>query len=353
MKKLFLLLVLFVGMFALDFEAQAQQRRRQTVMRRQSRRISTFTSRVKFAAVKRYATVGVSVGAANYFGDLVPRTSVISTDFSLTRPSIGIYATKRIHPHVEVGGSFSWIRISGSDFRSQDPDDPVAKYRYLRNLHFRNDVKELSLFASYDLIGNNSVYIRRAPLNPYVFGGIGVYLHEPRAKAPEEFGGKWEALRPLRTEGQTSPYSSIQLDIPLGIGVKYAVATNFDLAFEIGYRINFTDYLDDVSTFFPDPADLPSDLARAMSYRSGEANDILSGDPRNLDAVMPGNFTVVTNPDFPSAQYIVVKSSKGNAETQGYGPGSIRGNQGKDFFIVTALKLRYIIANRGTAPKFR
>jgi hypothetical protein len=86
-------------------------------------------------------------------------------------------------------------------------------------------------------------------------------------------------LRPLGTEGQGIPgyaakeYKLTQLAIPIGGGVKYRITDNIHLGLEAGLRVLFTDYLDDVSTTYGDPADLLAfrgQLAVDMSYRGDE-----------------------------------------------------------------------------------
>ena len=352
MKK-YTLGLLLLCLFAVDFDALAQR----NTQRRQSRRISTFTSRKKFALIKRYSSIGVSVGASNYFGDIVPSTSVASTDIDFTRLAVGAWATRRIAPHLELRGSFNWIRLRGDDFVSQDPaaGDNSERGRYIRNLHFRNDVKELAFSFSYDLFGNNSTYIRRPVFNPYVHAGVGVFLHNPRAKSPEEFGGKWEALQPLHTEGPDNSYSLVQFSVPLGIGFRYAVANNLDLALEINYRLTLTDYLDDLSKRYPEADALDGDLARAMSFRSAELTAAVSGDDRNLPAILNAAGLVIrtNDPAFTNGNGPDYVATSANTN-QGFGPGMIRGNNdGPDLFVVTSLKVRYLIAGRMRAPKFR
>jgi len=82
----------------------------------------------------------------------------------------------------------------------------------------------------------------------------------------------------LSTEGQgiypdKKPYSLWQPTIPFGGGFKFAISENLRIGFEIGLRKLFTDYLDDVSTSYPDQNDLLAargQTAVDFSYRSDE-----------------------------------------------------------------------------------
>jgi hypothetical protein len=62
-------------------------------------------------------------------------------------------------------------------------------------------------------------------------------------------------LQPLSTEGQgfseypdRKPYKLTQMNIPVGIGLRYELSPSFNLRAEFVHRTLFTDYLDDVST---------------------------------------------------------------------------------------------------------
>ena len=87
----------------------------------------------------------------------------------------------------------------------------------------------------------------------------------------------------MGTEGQglpgyadREPYGLTQAALPFGAGVKFALTNNLHIGLEIGIRKLFTDYLDDVSTTYADPADLLTgrgQLAVDMSYRGDEVGD--------------------------------------------------------------------------------
>ncbi|HMC98987.1 MAG TPA: hypothetical protein VKH37_02510, partial [Ferruginibacter sp.] len=92
--------------------------------------------------------------------------------------------------------------------------------------------------------------------SPYLMGGVGMFHFNPQAN----LNGKWVDLQPLNTEGQGSskypdrtPYKLNQINIPLGVGVRTEVGSNFNLRAEFVYRMLNTDYLDDVSTTYVDP----------------------------------------------------------------------------------------------------
>ncbi len=291
----------------------------------------------------------------NYLGDITPKNSFSSTDISLTRPGFGLFYTRRLGPRFTTRASLNWGRLKGDDFESADPDDNLARYRYVRNLQFRNDIKELSVVGIFDFSENLATYRSRKSIVPYLFAGIAVFHHNPRALVPEvdvnnggapfPNAGEWVDLAPLRTEGNS--YKKIQLAIPFGLGLRFRLEERWDLSFEIGYRHLFFDYLDDVSENYVDLGSLSSNLARAMSDRSREVNAVESGKVRRTGVI-------------PNRMESYISSFDGNTYTTiaGYGRDAIenvRGNRSdNDIYIMTGFQISYIISNnRFKRAKFR
>lgn len=77
-------------------------------------------------------------------------------------------------------------------------------------------------------------------------------------------------LKPLKLEGQgmteypsSKEYSLWQPEIPLGVGFKYYFKENAFVGLEVLYRKTFTDYMDDVSIDYIDPAFFSNYLSAA------------------------------------------------------------------------------------------
>lgn len=192
-----------------------------------------------------YFKVGVSAGSTNYLGDL-------DDDFTVkfTRPGIGVSGSYRFNPFMTARLGFFKGWISAKDESSSD----VARQR--RNLSFKSPLTEFSATVSFDFLPSDRGYMYRPKYTPYVFGGVAVFTFNPQA----DLGGETVDLQPLGTEGQflidpndtnPSPYALTQFAIPLGAGVRLAIAKRWDLEIETGFRKLFTDYLDDVSGVYP------------------------------------------------------------------------------------------------------
>ncbi|MBU0488329.1 MAG: hypothetical protein KKA07_06130 [Bacteroidetes bacterium] len=189
---------------------------------------------------------GFMAGGSYYIGDLNPKAH-----FLQTQPAAGILYRYNFNPRFAFKSNFYLGMIYGDDARS--------KFNIQRNLSFRSMVGEFSgefEFNFLPYIAGNPKF----PYSPYVFAGLSIIKFNPQAN----FHGAWYNLQPLGTEGQGTtaysvppynrkPYSLTTAAIPFGIGAKLTIAKRTCLAIEYGLRKTYTDYLDDVSTTYPDP----------------------------------------------------------------------------------------------------
>ena len=192
---------------------------------------------------------GIGVGAGHYFGDL-------NTRARLNRPKIaaGIFFRKNFGNYIAARIVANYAQLGYSDIYNTQNE-----FMQTRNLSFNTNVWELSLRGDFN-------FFRFLPgdpefnFTPYVSLGIGVFSYDPYAYLQ----GQKYFLRPLGTEGQGSslypdrkPYSSMAICFPIGVGIKYAFNERFNIGLEITHRFTTTDYLDDVSKTYVDPAVFP------------------------------------------------------------------------------------------------
>lgn len=344
MKKalLFILVLLTVAVWA--DEASAQRRR--SSFKSKYRRP---TSR-KFGPGNKNYMFGGHMGYSNYFGDLAPKLNRVSTTFNSATPYISGFVMRRVSPHISWRASAGWVRIEGDDINNDQNASLSARARYIRNLHFRNDMFEGSFHIVGDLFPTFGSYVRRVPLNPYGFVGVNVMTNNPMAKGPvgTQWEDQWIALHPLKTAGQGTPggpkpYSTVQIGIPFGVGFRYRVGDNLDLGLEFGYRFLFTNYIDDVGGDFPDPAALGSELARRMSNRSAERYSAYTNERREIGGRPVGG----ANPLTP-----ITTNQFGEEYVRGWEPGaSPRGGSDRDYIVTTSIHLTYILSTRRGRPK--
>ncbi|AHM58659.1 hypothetical protein D770_01925 [Flammeovirgaceae bacterium 311] len=236
--------LLFLAFFLLISSFADAQIRRKRVRR-------TYQSRMQ--RIGEISYMG-SAGISSYFGDLKQNIDLWA------KPSLGGGVQYRFSQNFSLRGELLWYRISGDDTYN-DMEHPI----YPRNLSFRSDNLEGSVVAVGYLYNKYARGRNKPSWNPYAFAGIGFTTNTPKAYYQDE----WHSLRPLQTEDVA--YSPVLLSLPFGIGVTYHdVFPQWDMSFEIGYRYTGSDYLDDVSTKYPDPAALDNPLARALSDRRDE-----------------------------------------------------------------------------------
>ena len=195
----------------------------------------------------QYIEIGASLGVASYQGDINPLAWRLS--FQGARFQKGISLGYHFNPYFGVKLKFMDTFLEANDNLS------LSHGRKIRNLHFKSDLKEYSICFETEAL-NLLPWFKSQKLKPYLLFGVGVFQFNPKAK----LNGIWHELQPLGTEGQGLPgsenglYSLTQFTIPLGVGFRYHVDKNVIISIEVTPRITFTDYIDDVSTTYPDLA---------------------------------------------------------------------------------------------------
>ncbi len=256
------------------------QNHRLTCLRKASNKIillAFFTLFIFSQATAQRNELGFFFGGSYYIGDLNP-----SRQFAMTRIGVGGLYRYNFNDHLSLRANGFWGNVAG--------DDAIIKYNENRNLHFRSNILELSLQGEVNFLPFEPGDLK-TPSTPYIFGGAGVFRFNPQA----EWGGVWYNLKPLGTEGQGSdlypdrkPYSLISHNFLFGIGFKFNITRQFTGALEWGMRRTGTDYLDDVSTTYPDPQVFGED-SRALHFydqsleNRGENMDFQRGNPHNND----------------------------------------------------------------------
>ncbi|MBL7876397.1 MAG: hypothetical protein JNL53_12080, partial [Cyclobacteriaceae bacterium] len=122
MRKLFFGALCFLLALSYSGETYAQFNRKS--IKKNNKRISSFRGKKSgFGKNKIYNAVGISVNALNYYGDIAPKPSRLSSDISFTRPAVGISFTHRFGPRYSLQGQFMYGTLKGSDTESADLAD--------------------------------------------------------------------------------------------------------------------------------------------------------------------------------------------------------------------------------------
>lgn len=284
---------------------------------------------------KKASVLSFFFGPSNYLGDLggnsgVGRPFFYDNNFKKRTYFYGISFTKMYRSALGFRFAYSAGRIAGSDLDAAFKDRLDNAYtRYKRNLDFRTTINEASLLLEFYPL--KCIYYRyplhHIPIQPYLLGGIGLFAFNPQGSYFDPIADdyQWVDLHPLRTEGQgmkeipfRDPYKLTQWNMPFGAGLQFGITPKTSLSLEFVGRRLFTDYLDDVSTFYVDPALFDQYLSPAQA----ELAKLMNNKSRFID------------PDNP------------------YFPGAKRGNPNyRDFYYSINIKLSIRI-NKITTPTF-
>ncbi len=210
-------------------------------------------------AIVQEGEIGMTLGGSHYFGDLNNRAA-----FNRPKPAVGVFFRKQFGNYVALRLGAHYAQAGYSDAYS-----PI-QFQRTRNLSFNSDIWELALQGDFNFFkfipGSKEFFF-----TPYVTLGVGSFNYDPYAYWLND---KYY-LRPLGTEGQNLPnnstYSNQAFCFPIGMGIKYNISNNINIAFEISHRFTTTDYLDDVSTVYAGPgAFAPNSAASFLQDRSYE-----------------------------------------------------------------------------------
>jgi len=197
------------------------------------------------------------LGTSYYFGDL-------NTSFNLSKPGIagGLIGRWNFNDRLCLKFGANYGNISAYDADSKN------SYEKARNLSFKSVIIDGTAQFEFNFLP----YIHGSKdqfYTPYLFTGFSVFYFNPKA----EYNGEFVELRPLGTEGQFKgdEYYTVQGALTYGIGFKIDLSYEWSLNFELSARRLFSDYLDDVSTVYPDMDDLEAQrgqIAVDLSDRS-------------------------------------------------------------------------------------
>jgi len=221
--------------------------------------------------------VNIAGGISNYSGDLQAKAYTFDQSYF----AFGFGAQYDVTRNFSAISNIMIMKVGAAD--QFNAPDLVS-----RNLSFQTNITEWNLMGEYTFLD-----ITQKKFSPFVYLGIAVFHFDPYAF---DTLGRKVYLQPLSTEGEglpqypdQKPYSLTQFAIPYGGGIKFKVSENIVLAYEIGFRKTFTDYLDDVSGSYVDQTILQNAKgghAVEMAYRG---NELKGGAPYPPAGTLRGN----------------------------------------------------------------
>ena len=214
------------------------------------------------ASAQQGFEAGGWIGVSHYFGDL-------NTNFYLADPGLaaGLVGRYNFNNRICMKLSANYGTIQASDANSEN------SFEQARNLNFRSRIFDGTFQFEFNFLpythGSKKEFY-----TPYLFAGFSVLHYNPKAL----FNDEWVELRDMGTEGQFKgeEYFSIGGAWAYGVGFKIDLSYEWSINVELSARKLFNDYIDDVSTVYPDLEDLESlrgPMAVQLSDRSGEIGE--------------------------------------------------------------------------------
>lgn len=192
-------------------------------------------------------TLGGGVGYYN--GDL---TSSLGDQF--IGPSFTGGIQYQTHPHWQVGGEVSYVRLGAKDYLPE------------RNLAFQSHNVAGIAFVRWEPLHDEGAYAApRKPaalIKPYLKAGAGLLLYSPKA-----FQGNVRPsgnFTPDYLEPERNDYPALALTLPVGIGFTVRLTPKLGASLEGSYSFTTTDQLDDIS---------PSGVTSSSPRSSSALND--------------------------------------------------------------------------------
>lgn len=174
--------------------------------------------------------------------------------------------------------------LEGNDSQSN------SSFNTARNFSFTSQIMEISTIAELNFFSFSALDAKSYIVSPYGFIGIAYANHNPQAS----FNGIKISTANLATEGVT--YSKHLVTIPFGMGLKFRL-NRFGFGIDWGIRKTFTDYLDDVSTFYLANSSNGSSTQQAISNTTQYDNvdNLKRGDQYNNDWYVFTGFSLFVN----------------------------------------------------------
>lgn len=209
----------------------------------------------KSQLIMRGLEIGPWAGTALYLGDL-------NTNWRLNNLNLAGGFAARYNFNNRIAGrlSFNYGHLEAYDSDSSNPFERV------RNLSFQSDIFEGTGQIEFNFLpyihGSKNYFF-----TPYVFAGLTVFNYEPKTVADD---GNLVSLRELGTEGQLrgEEYLTLSSALAYGLGIKWDITYEWSIDIFLSARNTSTDYLDDVSTIYPDQSDLARSRDGIEAYAS-------------------------------------------------------------------------------------
>lgn len=300
---------------------------------------------------REYIEIGGQIGAAGYIGDMDQQVFGFANNnvLGFNSYSAGVSVKRYFNPiHAKdrtwgIRLDYNFNNIRGEDALSSDLSNQD------RNLKFTNNIHEISATGEFHFYEFRPNRLRNI-ISPYVFAGVGMIYHDPKAK---NTNGKMVSLidemvevRDItyQTDGSGNPdldlngnriatnrqkYKKTSWILPIGAGVKVngtGTMAPWSFGLELNYRFAFTDFLDGVGN------------------KPYESYATIFGEPQFVDPMVPTIEELDLHNSWTSYKEDWEKLA-GPHNSIPYqdlvNSGYTRGQRGNDSYITTVIRVTY------------
>ncbi|GAB3730638.1 hypothetical protein [Spirosoma lituiforme] len=198
--------------------------------------------------------MNVGVGTTYYLGDLTEAGNVGHLRLGVAMSAAVAY---RYSPHLTFRAEGQVYYIRGSQKNT---------HLTYNNLSFFSINPDVWAGVQWDFWPEDD---RNHVIIPYALAGLGLTYMTPKAT----YGGRAVSLAPLHTEAIA--YNRLPIIVRYGLGVPVVIGERFKWNLEATYTHVLSDYLDDVSTVYPDQKNRTA-LEVALSDRRLELGQSLN-----------------------------------------------------------------------------
>ena len=200
-----------------------------------------------------YYDIGATLGSAYYVGDLQKRHFYLDD----MRLSGGLSFRINFDPR------WAWRQSVRIGSLRADDANATSDFQRIRNLNFYTPLYEFTTTVEFNFL-NFDPWKDQDVFTPYIYGGLGGFFINPQT----ELDGNTYVLKDHKTEG--TDYSNYQFSLPFGAGFKLKLSPRVFMELDWGLRRTFTDYIDDVSGYYPTNPDQLDPVTIDLSDRSIE-----------------------------------------------------------------------------------
>ncbi len=200
-----------------------------------------------FSALAQRDEIGGHLGAMTYRGEVSP--------YSMNSAGIsaGVFMRQNWNEAFSSRYTATFGTVRANDANSDD------KFQKARNYSFSTGIFELSAQAEYNFFPFRSPSYQQL-WSPYLFAGLAYFRMTPQNNITRDY--------PLN-----------QIAIPFGVGAKFVIGENWNLALEFSARKTFTDNLDDLNLTTTNPT-------QPRSVKS------FTGNPHDTDMYFTSSFMI-------------------------------------------------------------